>query len=99
MEIKYAYSCGKEKAYDKVNNLLESLQKKHKDKISNVYKEWNSSKDNMHFKFDTMGFRISGYIQLKNKELILDGSLPTPAMFFKGKIKRTIESTLDELFK
>jgi hypothetical protein len=99
MEIKYAYACGKEKAYDKVNNLLESLQKKHKDKISNVYKEWNSSKDNMHFQFNTMGFNISGYIQLKNTELILDGNLPTSAMLFKGKIKKTIESVLDDLFK
>ncbi len=98
MEIKYDYSCGKQEAYNKIDNLLEELQSQYSDMISNSTKEWNSSKDSMKFSFKVKGFNIIGDVGLNDDGLILNGKLPFAAKMFQGKIKSTIETKLNELF-
>lgn len=98
MEIKYDYSCGKQEAYDKIDNLLEGLQSQHSGMISDSTKEWNSSKDKMDFSFKVKGLNITGYIELNDNGLVLNGKLPFAARMIQGKIKSTIEKKLNELF-
>lgn len=98
MEIKHDYSCGKQEAYKKIDNLLEELQTQYSDMISNSTKKWNSLNDKMEFSFKVKGFKIVGDVNLYDNRLILNGKLPFAARIFQGKIKSTIEEKLDELF-
>lgn len=105
MEIKYAYDCGKDVAYEKVDGLLDSLVEQHSNKISGHSKKWNSSKDYMEFNFTAitkMGdYGIKGDVTLKDDGLILTGKLPVPEFTIRKtikKMKETITSTLDDLF-
>lgn len=81
-----------------MDNLLTELQEKHSDKISNASREWNGSKDLMNYSFSAMGFNVSGNVVLGEDGLVLNGKLPLAARMFKGKIKSTVESALDDLF-
>ena len=98
MQIKYPYDGGKDKAYEKIDSLLSELETKYADQISELYKEWNDSKDFMNFKFKVRGFSVVGDIKIEEKKVILNGKLPLAGKIFKGKIKSTIEDTLKELF-
>jgi len=99
MRIDYKYSCEKQVAYQRIDNLLGELTKQYSDIISNPHKEWNSSKDEMKFSFSANGFNIRGSISLKKDGLILNGDLPWATKLFKGKIESTIKSKLEEMFK
>lgn len=98
MEIKHDYSCGKQEAYNKIDNFLEELQAQYSDMISNSTKKWNSSNDKMEFSFKVKGFNITGDVSLHDYKLIFNGKLPFAAKIFQSKIKSTIEEKLDELF-
>jgi len=97
MEITHEYNCGKQVAYQKIDNFLDELTEQYSEMISNPYKKWNETKDNMAFSFNAKGFNIKGNVKLKEDKLILTGDLPWAARLFKGKIESTIKSKLEEM--
>ena len=99
MIIKYEHGKGKEEAYQKIDSLLNELQKKYSNIISNPYKKWNNSNDKMEFSLSMKNFNLYGDVEVTENQIVLNGKIPFVARFLKGKIESMITEKLDELFK
>lgn len=97
MRIEYSYNIEKEKVYNRIDNLLSSLQEKYKEDMSNPQKRWNSNKDKMEFNMLIKGYEISGIITLQDNKVIIEGKLPFIAKMFSGKIENAVKSQLETL--
>ena len=64
MEITHKYNCGKQVAYQKIDTFLDELTNSYSEMISDPYKKWNETKDNMAFSFSAKGFSIKGNAKL-----------------------------------
>ncbi|MGY4884029.1 MAG: polyhydroxyalkanoic acid system family protein [Nanobdellota archaeon] len=99
MEIKYNLgNYSQEEAYQKIDTFLDGLVNQYSDLVSNPSKTWNTSKDKMNFGFEAKGYNISGDINLRKGELVLNGKLPWVAKMFSGKIEEMVLKQLGELF-
>jgi len=98
MKIDYRHDLTSEEAYERINSLLENLQKKHSDKISNPKTNWNSNHTQMAYSMEIKGFKVEGQVRLDNNQITLEGKLPGPAKLFSGKIKKMVKTQLDESF-
>ena len=94
MKIEKEHNLSKEEAKKRIDNLLLNLEKEHKDKISNPVTKWDSSNSKMEFSVDIYQDKITGFVELKEKLVILEGTLPMKYMFFKGTIINIIDQTL-----
>lgn len=86
------HSLGKEEATRRLKDFVEMVSEHYKDQVSHMEGQWN---DNMlQFALTTYGFHISGTLAVEDDKVWLDGSLPFPALVFRGKIEQSIASEI-----
>jgi hypothetical protein len=81
----------------KIDQLLNDLQKKYAELISNPQKQWQLN--TMNFSFNIMGMPIKGYVQVNELECTLTGNLPLAAQLFRNKIEKIIKEQMQETLR
>lgn len=97
MKIKLPHYTTRQKAKQKVEKLLQRMQKQHGHMISDLDQHWEG--DVLVFGFKTKGMSTKGELEITDDEVKLAGSLPLLAKPFESKIKKAIEIEADSLFK
>ena len=97
MKIEYRHSLSTNEAYQKIDGLLNGLQKKYADKISEQQAIWNADHSQMNFNMTILGFYVEGNVKLCDGKITLEGKIPFVARMFSGKIENTIREQLDDL--
>lgn len=88
MRISIPHSLPPAEALKRIKKLLTDLKKEHGDKIQDLEEWWDGPVGT--FNFSVMGSAVSGTLEVREGEVVLDGKLPWAAMLFKGKIEQTI---------
>jgi hypothetical protein len=86
-----------EEVYKKIEDFSNVIFLIHPNRIANAEKVWNGNKNEMNFNFYSRGYNISGYVQLKGKELVIKSKLPPVVKPHIDGIKRKAEKTLEEI--
>jgi hypothetical protein len=55
--------------------------------------------DTLHFKGKARGFTVSGTIDVTDSDVILDSKLPLLAKAFEGRIRQTVETEAEKMFR
>lgn len=97
MNLTITHALSQEEAMTRVTTLLPELKRQHGDKISNLQERWSGNRCD--FSFSAMGFGVSGDITVQSDSIVLNGSLPFAASFFKGKIEETIRAKAKEVLR
>jgi hypothetical protein len=94
-EIPHTLSA--DEAKSRLERMIESLQAKFQDKVSDMEQGWNGNK--LSFGFKTFGFKISGVVESLEQKLDVTGEIPFTAMMFKGKIEGEVKDQLARLMR
>ncbi|MBX3253574.1 MAG: polyhydroxyalkanoic acid system family protein [Chitinophagaceae bacterium] len=89
MKIEVPHRHTKEEAQQKIKDLLGGLKEKYSDKINNIEEKWEGDTNN--FTLGVGPFSTSGNIQVKDKQVDIELSIPMFAGMFKDQIKKLIE--------
>ena len=89
LKVSLPHQLSQEEALQRVKSLMEKIRSQHADKISNLQEDWNG--DTGTFRFQVMGFQVSGALTAGKNSVELDSDIPLPALFFKSKIVSLIE--------
>ena len=82
-------------ALKRIKRLLAHTKKQYGEHISDLKESWKGSTGE--FSFRVMGFLVEGTLDVRNREVVLDGKVPWAAMPFKGKIETMIREEAEEL--
>jgi predicted NBD/HSP70 family sugar kinase len=82
-------------ALKRIKTLISESKKQFGDKVTDVEEHWDGNRGT--FSFTAMGFTVSGTLDVKKKEVELDGNLPWAALPFKRRIEETIREKGEEL--
>lgn len=89
MKIEIPHQHSKEVAQQKIKDLLQGLKEKYSDKINNIEEKWEG--DTNSFKLGVGPFSTSGNIQVNDKNVDIELSIPMFAGMFKDQIRSLIE--------
>lgn len=84
LDIAVPHSLAQDEALVRIKRLLGEVKKQHADKIADLTERWDGNVGK--FKFQTMGYDITGTLTVESSAVKLSGDLPWAASFFKGKI-------------
>ena len=98
MRIDYKHSLSLDEAYNRIADLLQSLQRQYADKVIDPQTIWNPDHTEMGFSMKIMGFKTEGQVDLKEGQITLEGKVPWAARPFSGRIETMIKKRLEELF-
>ena len=77
------------------DEILKELAQTHKDKISEM--QYSRTDNITDFSFKVMSFRVKGKLTVNIDNILIDGTLPLAASFFKNIIENTIRQHAEEL--
>lgn len=89
MKIEVPHQHTKEQAQQRIKDLLQGLREKYSDKISSIEENWEGNTNA--FKLGVGPFSTSGSIEVKDKQVDIDISIPLFAGMYKNQIKALIE--------
>lgn len=95
LDVRVNHNLSKDDAKRKINGLLDKLIEQYQDKISNVKQSWDGYIADFSFSF--MGFDVSGKLFVRENDVLLDGTIPFPALPFKGMVQSKIKETATAL--
>ena len=90
------HGLGKQTARSALDGLLAKVTQKYGDQVTGLEQNWVG--DTLSFAFTTYGFKISGNLEVEDKQVKLHGDLPFAAAMFKGKIESSIQSEIEKTF-
>ena len=96
MEIRVDHHTTRTAARAKLETLLDDLAAEHKHIIHDLEHHWNG--DMLACNFKAAGFKVSGTLEVTDKELILKGKLPLLAIAFEPKIRHMVEAEAKKIF-
>ena len=88
------HGLGKQVARSALDGLLDKVTQKYGDQVTGLEQNWVG--DTLNFAFTTYGFKISGNLEVDDKQVKLQGDLPFAAAMFKGKIESSIQSEIEK---
>jgi hypothetical protein len=95
LSLNIPHAQTQEEALSRIKQMLGRLQEEQKGTITNVQENWNGPNGN--FSFSAKGFNITGTIQVKDKEVLLESDLPFMVSMFKGQISSIITEKANTL--
>ena len=96
MRISVPHNTYKENARRIIEQRLASLESQYGHYASDVQKNWTG--DRLDFSVKAKGFSGSGFVDITDNEVIIDGKLPLMAKPFEPRIKNTIEREAESMF-
>ena len=95
LNMNVPHRLSRDEATSRIKKMLTDVKEKNADSISDLKESWNNNVGT--FSFKAKGFAISGTLTVKEKEIVLDGTIPFAASLFKGKIKEVITEEATKL--
>jgi predicted NBD/HSP70 family sugar kinase len=95
MKIVVPHTLTTEEAMGRIQNLLTEIKRDYGDRVSDLKEQWTG--DRGEFSFRAMGFAVSGTLQARPGEVVLEGTYPWAAAPFKGKIESMIRDRATQL--
>ena len=95
LDISIPHQLAPQEALNRIQVLLQRLQREHGDTVKDVKESWNGNEGQ--FSFSAKGFDLSGKIKVEEDQVHIDGKLPFTLSFFKGPITEVIRKKAGEL--
>lgn len=92
--ISVPHSLGKDEASLRMKNLIDKVEEKYGDQVSDLEQSWEG--DTLNFSFSTFGIKISGAGEVDEAKVDVSGNLPIAAMMFKGKIESDLKTIIEK---
>ena len=90
MEIRVNHHTTRAKARSKVESLLADASAKHGHMIKELEQRWEG--DKLSFGFKAAGMKVSGSMEITDRELVIHAHVPIFAKPFEPKIAHVIEN-------
>ncbi len=97
MHLNLAHKYSKEEATARVKQLLIESKPQLAGKAEIEEERWDG--DILHFAFTAQGQRITGQLEVKDKEFILDAKLPLMLRLFEGRLEKMIKEQSGQMLK
>ena len=97
MHLQIPHTFSRDEAISRVQRLLLEAKPKLADKVTIGEERWEG--DVLHFAFTAQGQAISGKLEVKDKEFIVDAKLPFMMRMFEGKIEEMIQEQSKAMLK
>jgi putative polyhydroxyalkanoate system protein len=97
MRISVPHNTTREEARRKIEQRLSNLEGQYGHYASDIDKNWEGDRQNFNVK--AKGMSGSGWLEITDSEVIVDGKLPLMARPFESRIKSTIEREAEAMFK
>jgi hypothetical protein len=97
MRIAVPHHTTKEEARKIVDRRLGDLLAQYGHYATEAKTEWNG--DRFDFSGKARGFSASGFVEITDTEVIIDGKLPLIAKPFEPRIKSTVEREAEQMFR
>lgn len=93
--VSVPHSLGKQDALERLQGFSGKLQEAYGDKIKDFEQQWEG--DRLVFGFKTLGFKISGGMEVEESQVNVNGELPFAIAMAKGQLTSAIEDRLTKL--
>ena len=97
MQLKLPHSFSRHEAVARVERLLIEAKPRLADKVAIEEERWEG--DVLHFAFTAQGQRISGQLEVKDKEYEINAKLPLMMRMFEGRIEEMITEQSAQMLK
>ncbi len=97
MRIALPHNTTREEAKRKIEQRLSNLEQQYGHYATDIDKNWEG--DRLNFNVKAKGMTGSGFVEVTDSEIILDGKLPLMARPFESRIKSTIEREAESMFR
>ena len=97
MRLVIPHTLSRPEAVTKIQRLLLEAKPKLADKLTVEEERWEA--DVLHFAFTTQGQRISGTLEVKDAEFVLDAKLPFMMRMFEGRIEKMIAEQSKQMLR
>jgi hypothetical protein len=100
MKIVYDHNMGAEAAYERVEQIIDTLKAEYGSMISSYDYKWSDDKREMKFTIDASGVKVNGNLTLDDRSLVMTGNVPflVRAVFPESKLEKMAKEQLDILF-
>lgn len=92
--ISVPHTLGKEEAAVRMKNLIDKVEEKYGDQVSNLEQSWEGDSV-LNFSFSTFGIKVAGTGEVDESQVKITGNLPIAAMMFKGKIESDLKAIIE----
>jgi len=97
MHIKLPHKYSKDDAITRIKRMLVDAKPQLADKAEIEEERWEG--DTLHFAFTAQGQHITGQLEVKDGEFILDAKLPLMLKLFESKIEKMIAEQGEQMLK
>ncbi|HEY4527149.1 MAG TPA: polyhydroxyalkanoic acid system family protein [Candidatus Paceibacterota bacterium] len=97
MHIQIPHKFFRPEALSRVKNAIVEAKTQMGDKGTIDEERWEGN--TLHFAVSGQGQKISGTLEVKDKEFILDAKLPLMLRLFEGKIEKAIKEQASQMLK
>jgi hypothetical protein len=97
MRIAVPHNTSKDIARRKVEQRLTQLLGQFGGRADELEHEWAG--DTLRFKGKARGLSVSGTVEITDAAVIIEGKLPLIAKPFEGRIRQTVESEAEKMFR
>ena len=97
MRISVPHHTTREEAKQKIEQRLTSLQGQYGHYANDIDKTWEG--DRLVFNVKAKGMTGSGWLEITDSEVIVEGKLPLMARPFESRIKSAIEREAESMFR
>lgn len=97
MKFSVAHDLSRQEAMSRIRNLFVKIKEEQKSNIQELHEEWQEYGGS--FKLKSMGFEISGTVEVLPSSVEIEAKLPLALTMFQGAIKGTIEKEAKKLLE
>lgn len=97
MNIFIAHELSQTEAMSRIKNLFNKIKEEQKSNIQELTEEWTENGGS--FKLRSMGFEITGNVEVLPSSVEITAKLPMALTMFQGAIKGTIEKEARKLLE
>ena len=97
MSMTIPHQLGEQEALSRIKGMWGDVKAQYGERITDLHEEWRGSSGD--FSFKAMGFALAGTLQVRDREVAIDGDLPWAAKPFQGTIEATIRERAERLLR
>ena len=97
MSMTIPHQLGEQEALARIKGMMGDVKAQYGDKITDLHEEWRGNAGD--FSFKAMGFSLAGTLQVRERDVAINGDLPWAAKPFQGTIEATIRERAERLLR
>jgi len=95
ISLSVPHKLGQEAAAERIKDVLVRVSRQYAEHVSDVEQEWQQQ--TLRFRFRSLGFKISGTLEMHAERVECSCQMPLAAMIMRGKIETTLRDELEKL--